>query len=163
MPIHRHVQDQFFGAQEDTDGEIRPIDEEKLIYNLFENVPKLCSTDATIMSTIHYDSYYGIYDHRRFEEARPMGLMALHPAEDAFYTHPLFDCARNFHRGRISELFNISLIEYLRLPHCYIEILTELANEMNQEQLDTATDAERKVERELRRGGGSRGGGNQIP
>jgi hypothetical protein len=145
VPIHRHAQDQFFGATIGEDGLPKPIDEDLLIQNLFANIPKLCSTDATILSTIHYDTYYGIFEHRRYEEARPMGLMALHPAEDAFHTHPLFDCARNFRHGRIQELFGITFDRYLQLTHPMIEMLTELANEFNQEQIDVASDIEREA------------------
>lgn len=128
-----------------------PIDEDRLIHHLFEHLPKLCSTDATIMATIEYDTYYGIYDHRRFEVERPMGLMGLHPAENAFYTHPLFDCARNFRRGRIHELFGLSFKDYLELTHPMIEMLTELANEFNQEQVNTANEVQGTIERELGR------------
>ena len=145
MPIHRHAQDQFFGWSYNDAGEFVPLDEEKLLRNMFENLPKLCSTDATIMSTMHYDSYYGIFDHRRHEEQRPMGLMATHPAEDVFFTHPLFECARNWRKGRIHELFGISFDKYIELPHPAIEMLTELANEFNREQVDLAEQIAREA------------------
>lgn len=145
MPIHRHAQDQFFGWTYDENNQLVAIDQDKLIRNLFEKLPKLCSTDATIMATMHYDSYYGIYDHYRHEEKRPMGLMAMHPAEDVFFTHPLFECARNWRKGRIQELFGYNLSQYLELTHPMIEMLTELANEFNREQVSVIETVEGQI------------------
>jgi hypothetical protein len=142
VPINRHAQDQFFGWTPNDENQLVQIDEDKLIRNMFEKIPKLCSTDATIMATMHYDTYYGIYDHHRHEEQRPMGLMGTHAAEDVFFTHPLFECARNFRRGRIQELFGYTFGQYLELPHPVIEMLTELANEFNREQTIVAEEAE---------------------
>jgi hypothetical protein len=157
VPVNRHAQDQFFGATTDDEGNVKPLDEEKLIHNLFEKIPKLCSTDATIMATMHYDTYYGIYDHLRHEEERPMGLMGMHPAEDVFFTHPLFECARNYRRGRIEELFKLSFTDYIALTHPMIEMLTELANEFNREQVSVAENIDHQLQQEAARNRGNGG------
>lgn len=84
-----------------------------------------------------YDQTYGIFDYAKqayLERSnpsphvkRPLASVALHPAEDSAGTSHLYYTIEKFGEYKVGERFNLSITEFLELPHEYAELLLKLS------------------------------------
>lgn len=111
--------------------------------------PMPSSQTALALAEI-YDTTMGIYNHGDdvARAARPLALVELHPKEDTTTYSPLYRRIAEFHNLKVAESWGLSLVEFLNLPHEYVEYILKLTRRAASVSGKQASDALRAMERE---------------
>lgn len=101
--------------------------------------PRLKSSDAQLLLRDSYETTFGIYNHEVDDPARPMALMAMHPAEDSSTGSLLYERIEQFGEKQVPKWYGLSLKDFLSLPtDICIKILQECEKLRNKESTDTS-------------------------
>lgn len=95
-----------------------------------------------------YETTFGIHDHLKqalqeqeiydADQKRPLSTVALHFAEDTMESSKIHELIRIYAKLKVHQYFGLSLIEFLTLPHEYVEtILTECSEMFKKESEKT--------------------------
>lgn len=96
---------------------------------LLRELPAVRPTTAHRLSTIAYQTEYGIFDHSNpaLVKERPLAVVAMHPKEDVIEGGVERSHIRRFFNYRLGETFNLSLKDFFDLPVHVVNFLYELA------------------------------------
>lgn len=112
-----------------------PVEPYTALETLLAKIPHgLDSFDTKLVLMDHYEQTYGIFDHERFGEARPLSVVAMHPKEDATSYSKLYRTIWRFAQHRIYERTGLNLNEFLELPHDIVELLFKISTETSKQQ-----------------------------
>lgn len=81
------------------------------------------SLTAKLLLRESYETIYGIFDHERFSDQRPLALVAMHPKENASSHSRLYNTVQRFYNSDIYSATGLSLTDFLNLPREYVELL----------------------------------------
>lgn len=106
------------------------IDVGSMLERLLKAVPQVCSTDAKLLMMEHYETLFRIYNH---DAPPPQGqssdfaLIGLHPAEDTLSSSLMRERMEQFAHHKVGDYFNISWLDYLKLPVEQAAMMMEIA------------------------------------
>lgn len=91
-------------------------------------MPALSNVDLKIVLLDMYETHAGIYNQINNPYSTPLSSVGFHPSEDYNTGSLLEQSMSSYIRKGIKELFNISYIEYMELPHDVMELMHDVAN-----------------------------------
>jgi len=90
--------------------------------------PVLCPTDVTLLLRERYETMFGIFNHSAAGIDRPLGLVAMHSAENVCIGSTLDERIKQFADLEVGKHFNISLKDMLDLPTDIVNVMLEVSN-----------------------------------
>lgn len=91
-----------------------------------------------------YETMYGVHDHMR-DTTRPLSTVGFHAAEEINKDSLLEQSMVNYIKKGIKELYGISYIEFLELPHDVVELMISVANVEMIEKNKAVSDIEKEL------------------
>ncbi len=82
----------------------------------------MSAADARVVMMDLYENRFGIYNHLAGDK-NPLSSVLLHDKEEVWMDSSLRDMIEDFALYDIGELWKISLVDFLKLPHPYVEIM----------------------------------------
>lgn len=92
-----------------------------------------------------YETMYGLYDHTK-DQNRPMSTVAFHSGEDINKDSLLEQSMQVYVRKGIKDLFGISYLEFIGLPHDVVEMMVSMATDEMIEKNKTISRIEKELE-----------------
>jgi hypothetical protein len=111
---------------------------DNVVYELLRRTPKLVSTDVQLLLREHYETMFGLHDHKVDKPDEPFALVAMHAGEDNLTHSLLYERVRLFKLLEVHKHYGLSLKEFFEMPpYLTEEILNQCATEKNRS--DAAT------------------------
>jgi hypothetical protein len=120
------------------------VSQDNPITRLLSNGGVLQASDARVVLREAYEQTYHIYDHDRVESS-PLAIVAMHPSENPFQDSLLAERMKDFARKKIGKWFNMSFTEFIRQPRADVEMMLEVASELNRTDANDTDDIVRKL------------------
>lgn len=92
-----------------------------------------------------YETEFGIYDHIRNIERRPLASVAMFPSEDINDGSLLEESMKVYIEKKIWDLFHLNYFEFISLPRDVIEIMTTVANQEFKNKSQQLDELEKKL------------------
>jgi len=124
----------------------------KAIEDLLIHTEPVDSDAAQVLTSMAYDSSYGIYDHYDPNNNNPLEVVGMHDAEMYHKASGLYKAIERYERYDIHNRFGLSLTEYLDLPRDIIDSISDVVISI-QEKLEAI---ENKQEAEANRDAGKK-------
>lgn len=132
-------------GREDTPGPIEA---------LLREAGKLESRDAQLLMREAYEQAYGIYDHERFSNARPLAVVAMHPKENTSAYSTLYRMFYKYQHLEILKRWGLTIGEFLSYPREYVELMFKIADEQIMKEAPQVERALKDIRELQKRGGG---------
>lgn len=95
---------------------------------------------------------WGIFDHARYGQNRPLALVAKHSSEDVHTNTRLYNTFRRFMDNDIYSQTGLNLKEFLDMPREFTKLIMDVSTERRNRKNATASDIERRLRDELNGG-----------
>ena len=103
-----------------------------------------CIDGRTVMQD-EYDVVYGFYNHHNTSVNRPLASVAFHQPEDINDSSLLEEAIRTYVDRGIKEVYGLNLIEFLDLPLDIIEMLMNVAGDVQGKKASVLDSIERDI------------------
>lgn len=119
-----------------------------LLATLYQNIPKICATDAQLLKLHHYETDYGIFDHEHDNDRHnPLALIAMREAEKT--NGPLFERMKEYRERQIKDHWGLNWIEFINQPREVCEFQIRMSLQAQQTGVAADADNLRKMQQEL--------------
>lgn len=85
------------------------------------------SVDAQLILRQFYETRFGVFDHIKEGDKRPMSTVALYDTEENGRSSALYSRIENIVESKVLDYVRMSLVDFLALPREYTTLLIELA------------------------------------
>lgn len=92
----------------------------------------LTSNEAHMVMTELYETKLGIYNHAAQDKARPLADVAKHPSEETDRDGVFEASLKSYAMLRIKDLFGLSYLDWISLPHNRLVTFRRVATELNE-------------------------------
>ena len=135
-----HVGDPGFGLED----KVRDLTLKNL-QNLFENSPRLVSTEAQILLRDIYEVDFNIYRHDHPQATSPLGLVLMNWNEDTVSQGQLRERLEQYIDVDIFKYFHLSFQEWVDQPSYLCDLQIEIASDRIRKEAPKLEEAERAL------------------
>jgi hypothetical protein len=132
------------------------IDEDSFLVNVMRSAPKTDYLTGVQYLRQAYEVTFGIHDHiQQFENeqqnknpelARPLSSVAIHHAEDLSKSSRFQYLYKRFAKLEIGQKFNVTLPQFIKLPHEHVMMLFSIAEALLEEDNKRAAEIKKQLE-----------------